>query len=126
MSAIKDGRYPITLDKERHLLFSLNVIDEIQEKFGSMTNMSDAISGTDGIKNLKWILTRLLNEGAAEDEPALTEQQVGKMVHTGNMTEVKTAIFAAISMGNRGTAEPMEGEDDEEDDDLGNAGTGKA
>ena len=31
MSAIKDGRFPITLDKERHLLFSLNVIDEMQD-----------------------------------------------------------------------------------------------
>ncbi|MFR4009202.1 MAG: hypothetical protein ACLT0Y_07995 [Christensenellales bacterium] len=32
MSAIKDGRLPIVLDKERHLLFSLNVIDEMQDK----------------------------------------------------------------------------------------------
>jgi hypothetical protein len=30
MSAIKDGRFPIMLDKERHLLFSLNAIDEIK------------------------------------------------------------------------------------------------
>ena len=36
MSAFKDGRYPINLDQERHLLFSLNAMDEIQDKFGDL------------------------------------------------------------------------------------------
>ena len=49
MSAIKDGRFPITLDKERHLLFSLNVIDEMQDKFGGFDRLDKALSGKDSI-----------------------------------------------------------------------------
>ena len=97
MSAIKDGRFPITLDKERHLLFSLNVIDEMQD--------------------LRWLLTLLLNEGAEDGEEELTEKQVGKLIHTGNFLEVKSSIFKAFSMGNNGTAEPPARDDEEEEDD---------
>ena len=64
MSAIKDGRLPIVLDKERHLLFSLNVIDEMQDKFGGFDKLAEMLIGKDGIKNLRWLLTLLLNEGA--------------------------------------------------------------
>lgn len=123
MSAIKDGRFPIVLDKERHLLFSLNAIDEMQDKFGGFDRLDTVLSGKDSIKNLRWLLTVLLNEGAEDDEEPLTEKQVGKLIHTGNFAEVKTAIFKAFSMGNNGTPEPPEppeppeqdGEDDEED-----------
>ena len=120
MSAIKDGRFPIVLDKERHLLFSLNAIDEMQDKFGGFDRLDTVLSGKDSIKNLRWLLTVLLNEGAEDDEEPLTEKQVGKLIHTGNFAEVKTAIFKAFSMGNNGTTEPPEppeqdGEDDEED-----------
>lgn len=117
MSAIKDGRFPIVLDKERHLLFSLNAIDEMQDKFGGFDRLDTVLSGKDSIKNLRWLLTVLLNEGAEDDEEPLTEKQVGKLIHTGNFAEVKTAIFKAFSMGNNGTPEPPEqdGEDAEED-----------
>ena len=117
MSAIKDGRFPIVLDKERHLLFSLNAIDEMQDKFGGFDRLDTVLSGKDSIKNLRWLLTVLLNEGAEDDEEPLTEKQVGKLIHTGNFAEVKTAIFKAFSMGNKGTHEPTEqdGEDDEEE-----------
>lgn len=115
MSAIKDGRFPIMLDKERHLLFSLNAIDEMQDKFDGFDRLDEVLSGRDSIKNLRWLLTVLLNEGAEEGEPELTEKQVGKMIHTGNFAEVKDAIFKAFSMGNNGAEEPP-ARDDEEDD----------
>lgn len=115
MSAIKDGRFPIMLDKERHLLFSLNAIDEMQDKFGGFDRLDEVLSGRDSIKNLRWLLTVLLNEGAEEGEPELSEKQVGKLIHTGNFAEVKDAIFKAFSMGNNGAEEPP-ARDDEEDD----------
>ena len=55
------------LDKERHLLFSLNAIDEMQDKFGGFDRLDTVLSGKDSIKNLRWLLTVLLNEGAADD-----------------------------------------------------------
>lgn len=115
MSAIKDGRFPIVLDRERHLLFSLNAIDEMQDKFGGFDRLDKVLSGKDSIKNLRWLLTLLLNEGAGEEEEELTEKQVGKLIHTGNFIEVKSAIFKAFSLGNNGTEEPT-ARDDEEDD----------
>lgn len=116
MSAIKDGRFPITLDRERHLLFSLNAIDEMQDRFGGFDRLDQVLSGKDSIKNLRWLLTMLLNEGADEGEEMLTEKQVGKLIHTGNFLEVKSAIFKAFSMGNNGTEEPPENDDEEDDE----------
>lgn len=128
MSAIKDGRFPITLDKERHLLFSLNAIDEMQDKFGGFDKLDEMLSGKESIKNLRWLLTVLLNEGAEEGEPELTEKAVGRLIHTGNFLEVKSSIFKAFSMGNSGSPEPPardEEDDDEEEDDEKNVTAGK-
>lgn len=121
MSAIRDGRYPIMLDKERHLLYDLNAIDMIQERFGDLTKIGEAMTGKDGFKNLRFLLTVLLNEG---DEPGneLTEREVGKLIHVGNLNAVKDAIFAAISVGNTGSAVPTE----TDEDDAKNVETGKA
>ena len=54
MSAIKDGRYPVNIGgKERHLLFSLNALDEIQDKFGGYDKLAEVFNqdNKDWIKN---------------------------------------------------------------------------
>ena len=71
------------LDKERHLLFSLNAIDEMQDKFGGFDRLDTVLSGKDSIKNLRWLLTVLLNEGAADDEEPLTEKRNARTARTG-------------------------------------------
>lgn len=127
MSAIKDGRYPVNLnEKEYHLLFSLNALDVIQDKFGGYDKLDvvfDSSSPT-MIKDLKWLLTMLINEGMDEGDTQLTEQQVGKMVHTGNMSAIQRAIFAAFAVGANGGEEREETEQDgdEDTDEEGNAG----
>lgn len=105
MSAIKNGKYPIMLDKERHLCVTLNALDEIQDKFGSYDKISEAFEGRDKLKNLKWILALLINEGAEDGEPEITEKQVGKLINIRNMSEVQSAIFSAFSLGIKGDAE---------------------
>ena len=122
MSAIRDGRYPIMLDKERHLLYDLNAIDMIQERFGDLTKIGEAMTGKDGFKNLRFLLTVLLNEGESDLANELTEREVGKLIHVGNLNAVKDAIFAAISVGNVGSAVP----DEVDEDDAKNVETGKA
>jgi Ran GTPase-activating protein (RanGAP) involved in mRNA processing and transport len=110
------------------------VIDELQDRFGSFDMLGEVLKGQDGIKNLRWLLTLLLNEGADENESPLTEREVGKMIHTGNFLDVKTSIFKAFSLGSSGgeDAEQEEGQDtedeieeDKEDREGKNAGTGK-
>lgn len=107
------------LDRERHMLFSLNVLDEMSDKFGGYDKMTEALSGEKAIKNLKWILTLVLNEGAADDEEPLTEQQVGKMLHVGNLAELKSDLFRAFAIGTNGSdeIEPPADDDDDDDDD---------
>ena len=111
------------LDKERHMLFSLNAIDELQDKFGGFDKLGEVLQGKDSIKNLRWLLTLLLNEGADDGEELLTEKQVGKMIHAGNFSEMKTAIFKAFSVGSSGGDQPAEGDDGDEEE--GNAKAGK-
>ena len=120
MSAIKDGRCPITLDRERKIIFDLNVLDEVNDRFGGFEKLAEKLSGKDGPKNLRWLATIMLNEAMDDGETPLTEKQVGKMIHSGNLVYVKNAIFAAISHGNSGDEEPEETEDDE-----GNGKTGQ-
>ena len=130
MSAIKDGRYPIEIGgQERHLLFSLNALDEIQDKFGGYDKLTEVFNqdNKDWIKNIKWLLALLINEGAEDDEPEVTERQVGKWIHTGNIIEVQNAILKAFAVGTNGNKEPQEEEPGESNDgtDEGNAESGQ-
>ena len=107
------------LDKERHLLFSLNVLDELQDKAGGYDKLDIFLSGKDLFKNLKWLMTLLINEGAEDGEDAVTEQQMGKLIHTGNFKEIQNSIFSAFSKGSNGDREPdAETDPDDEDDEA--------
>lgn len=126
MSAFKDGRYPIELDKERHLLFSLNAMDEMQDKFGDLGELDKVMSGKDRFKAVRWLLTLLLNEGAAEGEAPLTEKEVGKMIHAGNVAYAQECIYKSIAIGQAGTEETTAEPDDEDDEtEQGNAAAGQ-
>lgn len=126
MSAIKDGRYPVELNGNTYyLLFDLNALDAVQDRFGGYDKL-DTIFNTDNpnmVKDLKWLFTLLINEGMEEGQAQVTEQQVGKLIHVGNLTDVQNAIYAAFAYGASGGES---GEDDEndgeaaEDDEEGN------
>ncbi|WP_158589568.1 hypothetical protein [Butyrivibrio sp. CB08] len=57
------------------------------------------------IKNIRWLFTLLLNEGRADEEPELTEQQVGKLIHVGNLNQIKGSIINAFAYGATGGEE---------------------
>ena len=130
MSAIKDGRYAIELGgKTRHLLFSLNALDEIQDRFGGYDKLNEVFNqeNKDWIKNTRWLLTLLLNEGAEEDEQEVNEKQVGRWIHTGNIVEVQSAILKAFTVGTSGDNVTQEEEPGVTSDgeDEGNAKSGQ-
>ena len=123
MSAIKDGRYPITLNgKDYYLLFSLNALDALQDKYGGYDKLGEVFNenNKDIFKDLRWLLTMLINEGLEDDEPQLTEQKVGKLIHIGNIAMIKSAIYKSFAYGvNGGETEETDAagaEDDTEDD----------
>ena len=125
MSAIKDGGYTVELKgKEYRLLFTLNALDEIQTKFGGYDKLNEIFnqSNPDWVKDTKWLLTLLINEGLLEeDENAeiMEEQKVGRLIHVGNLAEVQRAIFASFAAGTAGDGENT-GENEEERDTTGN------
>ena len=129
MSALKSGAYPVTLNgKEYGLLFSLNALDAIQDKFGGYDKLSEVFNSNspNWIKDTKWLLTLLINEAQlAEDENAelLTEEKVGRMVHAGNLPDIQNSIFAAFARGTAGDEPPEEQEEAEgnEEDNEGNS-----
>ncbi|MCM1219293.1 MAG: hypothetical protein NC548_32845 [Lachnospiraceae bacterium] len=111
MSAIKDGRLPVELNgREFHLLFSLNALDELQERFGGYDKLDKAFdkNNPDMIKDMRWLLTLIINEGMDEGEQPLTEKQVGKLIHIGNLSQIKDAIFSAFAYSVNGGEEPEE------------------
>lgn len=129
MSALKSGAYPVTLNgKEYGLLFSLNALDAIQDKFGSFDKLDEVFNSNNAswIKDTKWLLALLINEARlAENESAelLTEDKVGRMVHAGNLSDIQNAIFAAFARGTAGdeTTEERDEETENEEDNEGNS-----
>lgn len=122
MSAIKDGRLPVELNgKEYHLLFSLNALDEMQDRFGGYDKLDKAFNSSNPnmIKDLRWLLTLVINEGMEEGQEPLTEQQVGRMIHLGNLQQIKDAIFAAFVYSTNG-GEEKETTEEAEDTEEGN------
>ena len=126
MSAIKDGGYTVELKgKEYRLLFTLNALDEIQTKFGGYDKLNEIFnqSNPDWVKDTKWLLTLLINEGLLEeDENAeiMEEQKVGRLIHVGNLAEVQRAIFASFAAGTAG-----DGENEEEREEAGEMKAGQ-
>lgn len=130
MSAIKDGGYTVELKgKEYRLLFTLNALDEIQTKFGGYDKLNEIFnqSNPDWVKDTKWLLTLLINEGLLEeDENAeiMEEQKVGRLIHVGNLAEVQRAIFASFAAGTAGDGEDT-GETEEESEEAGEMKAGQ-
>ena len=121
MSALKSGAYPVELNgKEYGLLFSLNALDAIQDKFGGYDKLNEAFNpkNKDWVKDTKWLLTLLINEAQlAENENAelLKEETVGRMVHAGNLKDIQNAIFAAFAKGTAGDEQQDENDGDGEE-----------
>ena len=118
MSAIKDGRVEVEIGGgTRKMLFSLNVLDEMQDKFGGYDKLAEALQGKDVFKNVKWLLTRLINEGADDEETPIDENWVGKKVHAGNLQEIISSIYASFNLGTVGVPDPEPPDETLDEDD---------
>lgn len=121
MSAMKDGGSTVKLkEKDYRLLFTLNALDELQTKFGGYDKLGEIFNkdNPDWVKDTKWLFTLLINEGLLEeDENAeiLTEQQVGRLIHLGNLKEIQQAIFASFAMAMVGDEDSTSKEENDEE-----------
>lgn len=77
-------------DKTYKLVFNLNVMEVIQEEYGTLSKWGEMTDGSDGEPNAKAVLfglTAMVNEGIdianeenGTDDKFLTTKQVGRMV----------------------------------------------
>ena len=83
-------KYIETEKKSYPVVFNLNVMEEIQEQYGSINQWGEVVSGNGGeprVKDLKASLMAMINEGIdieneekGINEPFVTSKQVGRIL----------------------------------------------
>lgn len=83
------------------IVFNLNVMEEIQEQYGSMDKWGEAVGGEGepNIKNLKAGLLAMVNEGIdicneqnGENVPLLTGKQIGRIISDVGLDKIVEVI----------------------------------
>lgn len=104
--------------QKRNLLFTLNVIDDIQERcnmplIDAVRKVGEVIDNNaqdhDAIAAFRTVVTSLLNGSGGEP---VTDSEVGRMIHVGNYKLVAWKVLEAY-----GISIPDPDEDDEDDED---------
>lgn len=90
-------------EKEYPIAFTLNVMENIQDKYGSIDKWSNAIQPEEGqepnIKDIIWTFQEFVNEGIdiendekEEKRPFLTHKQVGRIISNIGLEEIGNLI----------------------------------
>ena len=93
-------------DKSYKIVFNLNVMEAIQEKYGTLEKWGSLTDGTDGEPQMSAVLfgfTEMLNEGIdmdnekdGTDAPLLTKKQVGRMLSQIGLDEVAEQMNSTV------------------------------
>lgn len=107
MSDLRPKGVPVVIDGvERHMLFTLNAIDELQEHYKEdLSKIIDRLTDKEeAVSTLRQILATLLND-EAERESAngkelkqYTTREVGWLVSLDNQEQILLAILAAYGL----------------------------
>lgn len=97
------------------LAFNINVLENLQEKYGSFNNWTELVKPTDpkketDIKALKFVFKEMLNEGidiTNEDEgtdiPLFNDKQVGRIITEVGIANANEQIMKAITESTKST-----------------------
>ena len=105
---MKDIESRITVnDKEYPIVFNLNVMEEIQEEYGTLDKWGNMTDGTDGEPNAKAVIfgfTAMINEGIdiqndrnGTNEKPLTKKQVGRLITEYGLTAATKKMNDTVS-----------------------------
>ena len=93
-------------DKEYKLVFNLNVMEVIQDEYGSIEKwgaMCEPAKGEPNVKALKYGFAAMLNEGIdisndenGTDDPLLSLKQVGRMVSELGINQAAIALSDTV------------------------------
>lgn len=105
MSDLKPKGVPLILgEEERHLLFTLNAVDEIQDHYGcALEEVMDRLTDKkESSKTLRYLVMALLNDeeerSGKEGRKAYTEKEVGWLITQDNVIDVTVAILKAYGL----------------------------
>ena len=104
---MKDIKNKITVNsKEYPIVFNLNVMEEIQEEYGTLEKWGELTDGKDGEPNAKAVIfgfTHMINEGIdihneedGTDEKPLTYKQVGRMLTEIGLDEMAKTMHETV------------------------------
>ena len=103
--------------KKFKLVFNLNVMEALQDKYGSLDKWRELTDGSQGepdIKALKFGFTEMLNEGIEIDnedndtnEPLLTSKQVGRIITEAGLDNVQKKMNEVV-IASAGDTNPNE------------------
>lgn len=90
-------------EKEYPIAFTFNVMELIQEKYGSLRKWGEVLRPTTGeepkIKDLKWTITEFINEGIDienenknEKRPFVTEKQAGRIISCVGIADITATV----------------------------------
>ncbi len=92
--------------KTYRLVFNLNVMEEIQEEYGTIDKWAELTDGSSGEPNAKAVIfgfTKMLNEGIDiyndehdEHEPMLTLKQVGRIITEVGLLEATKTLNGTV------------------------------
>lgn len=90
--------------KKYSVLFDLNAIDEIQDKFNiPISQLTDLLHDQRQVfKVLKFLLAILINEAIDDSEsgePHVDEKFIGRKIKLSDIPTLKSKVFLAISAG---------------------------
>ena len=88
---VRVKKVPVTLDKERHLVYDMNAFCELEERFGTIQQAMEELQKG----SLKAIRTALW-AGLVHEDEGLTEKQVGSMIGVVDLKDVAKAMAEAI------------------------------
>ena len=86
------------------IVFNLNVMEIIQEKYGSIDAWSDKLTSDQAIADIKWSFTEMINEGIdieneTKDEKRafVTPKQVGRIISALGTKGAIGSLFSTIN-----------------------------
>jgi len=105
MSDLNPKGVPVVLDgEEQRLLFTLNVVDEVQDHYGcSLEEVIDRLTDKkESAKTLRYLMMVLLNDeeerSQKEGQKPYTEKEVGWIITQDNAIEVTIAVLKAYGL----------------------------
>lgn len=113
----KEISYLVNGDKKYPIVFNVNVMEEIQEEYGSISKWGAIVENSEGgepkIKDLKVGLMYMINEAIdieneerGENRPLLSLKQVGRLISDVGFEEItKKIINLSVASTNTGDNE---------------------